>query len=181
MACAPSENSDQPGHPPSLIRVFAVCMKKSWILSYPLSAQCRLWSDWVDAQADLSLRWANRSVCWFCHEVAHLEEALTIKKSNNELQVLCRKHHTQKHMRRPGIEPGSQEWESCMIPLHQRRFVVVHMLLSLFKMIARLCCSYCTDSPKAGWRSKARSPCAPMRVRIQKYQNPKTNKNNIDS
>ena len=24
-------------------------------------------------------------------------------------------------MRRPGIEPGSQEWESCMIPLHQRR------------------------------------------------------------
>lgn len=25
-------------------------------------------------------------------------------------------------MRRPGIEPGSQEWESCMIPLHQRRF-----------------------------------------------------------
>ena len=26
-------------------------------------------------------------------------------------------------LRRPGIEPGSQEWESCMIPLHQRRFV----------------------------------------------------------
>ena len=24
MACAPSENSNQPGHPPSLIRVFAV-------------------------------------------------------------------------------------------------------------------------------------------------------------
>ena len=30
MACAPSEDSDQPGHPPSLIRVFAVRMKKSW-------------------------------------------------------------------------------------------------------------------------------------------------------
>ena len=26
-----------------------------------------------------------------------------------------------KNVRRPGIEPGSQEWESCMIPLHQRR------------------------------------------------------------
>ena len=26
-----------------------------------------------------------------------------------------------KIVRRPGIEPGSQEWESCMIPLHQRR------------------------------------------------------------
>ena len=53
--CAPSEDSDQPGHPPSLIRVFAVRMKKAWVLSYPLSAQRRLWSDWADAQADLSL------------------------------------------------------------------------------------------------------------------------------
>ena len=57
--CAPSEDSDQPGHPPSLIRVFAVRMKKPWVLSYPLSAQRRLWSNWVDAQADLSLRWAH--------------------------------------------------------------------------------------------------------------------------
>ena len=58
VACAPSEDSDQPGHPHSLIRVFAVHMKKAWILSYPLSAQQRL-SDWVDAQADLSLGWAH--------------------------------------------------------------------------------------------------------------------------
>ena len=57
--CAPSEDSDQPGHPPSLIRVFAVRMKKAWVLSYPLSAQRRLWSDWADAQPDLSLRWAH--------------------------------------------------------------------------------------------------------------------------
>ena len=34
MTCAPSEVSDQPG-PPSLIRVFAVRMKKHWTLSYP--------------------------------------------------------------------------------------------------------------------------------------------------
>ena len=57
--CAPSEDSDQPGHPPRLIRVFAVRMKKAWVLSYPLSAQRRRWSDWADAQADLSLRWAH--------------------------------------------------------------------------------------------------------------------------
>ena len=50
-----SEDSDQPGHPPSLIRVFAVRMKKAWVLSYLLSAQQRLWSDWADAQADLTL------------------------------------------------------------------------------------------------------------------------------
>ena len=72
VACAPSEDSDQPGHPPSLIRVFAVRMKKAWIVSYPLSAQRRLWSDWADAQADLSLRWAHMPLCWFCHEVAQL-------------------------------------------------------------------------------------------------------------
>lgn len=37
-----------------------------------------------------------------------------------------------KYVRRPGIEPGSQEWESCMIPLHQRRpcyLAVEHGLL----------------------------------------------------
>ena len=39
--------------------VFAVRMKKAWVLSYPLSAQRRLWSDWVDAQADPSLCWAH--------------------------------------------------------------------------------------------------------------------------
>ena len=51
--------TDQPGHPPSLIRVFDVRMKKAWVLSYQLSAERRLWSDWGDAQADLSLRLAH--------------------------------------------------------------------------------------------------------------------------
>ena len=77
--CAPSEDSDQPGHPPSLTRVFAVRMKKAWVFSYSLSSQRRLWSEWADAQADLSLRpgWSEsslgaRSLCWFCHVAAHL-------------------------------------------------------------------------------------------------------------
>ena len=50
--------------------VFAICMKKPWVLSYPMSAQRRFWSDWVDAQTDLSLRWAHRPHCWFCHAAA---------------------------------------------------------------------------------------------------------------
>ena len=65
MICAPSEDSDQPGHPPGLIRVSAVRMKQNWVLSYPLSAQRRLRSDWANAQADLSLRLAQTSFCWF--------------------------------------------------------------------------------------------------------------------
>ena len=72
MACAPSEDSDQAGHPPSLTRVFAVRMKKAWVLSYPLSAQRRLWSDWVDAQAELSLRWA------YCHFVGFVMRRLVL-------------------------------------------------------------------------------------------------------
>ena len=69
--CVPSEDSDQPGHPPSLIRVFAVRMRKAWVLSYPLRAQQWLWSDWADAQSDLSLRWAQ-SLCWFCQVAAQI-------------------------------------------------------------------------------------------------------------
>ena len=71
MTCAPSEDSDQPVHPPSLtslIRVFAVRLKKALVLSYPLSARRRL----ISLGADLSLRWAHRSFCWFCHETAHV-------------------------------------------------------------------------------------------------------------
>ena len=37
MTHAPSKDSDQPGHSPSLIRVFVVRMH--WVLSYPLGAQ----------------------------------------------------------------------------------------------------------------------------------------------
>ena len=48
------EDSDQPGHPPSLIRAFAVRMKKAWVLSDPLNILYSLWSDWANAQADLS-------------------------------------------------------------------------------------------------------------------------------
>ena len=98
MACAPSEDSDQPGHPPSLIsedsdqpghlpsliRVFAVCIKKAWVLSYPLSAQWRLWSDWADAQADLSLRWAYMPICWFCHNAAQSLAMPTRKSSRGK-------------------------------------------------------------------------------------------------
>ena len=74
--CAPGEDSDQPGHPP---RVFAVRMKKAWVLSYPLSAQRRLCSDWADAQADLSLRWAHT------HSVGFVMSRLTCICMHNRI------------------------------------------------------------------------------------------------
>ena len=30
----------------------------------------------MDAQADLSLRWAHRSFCWFCHAACHFDGVL---------------------------------------------------------------------------------------------------------
>ena len=75
MTRAPSEDSDQPGHLPSLIRVFAVrsigsSISPVWSESFlsawrnigPLTtywAHSEDWSDWADSQADLSLRWAH--------------------------------------------------------------------------------------------------------------------------
>ena len=37
-----------------------------------LHADSEEWSDWADAQADLSLRWAHMLFCWFCHEMAQI-------------------------------------------------------------------------------------------------------------
>ena len=62
-------------HPPSLIRVFAVRMKKAWVLSYPLSAQRRLWSDWADAQADQSSLFAWRKLGSLATHWAHSEDS----------------------------------------------------------------------------------------------------------
>ena len=40
-------------------KIYYVCMKKRWALSVLLSAQRRLWSDWVYDQADQSLHWTH--------------------------------------------------------------------------------------------------------------------------
>ena len=52
--------------------VFAVCLMGSWGPNVSSYVQWRLWSDWVDAQADLSLRWVHMPFCWFCHEAAQI-------------------------------------------------------------------------------------------------------------
>ena len=66
MICAPSKDSDQPGHPPSLI---SLCCLPGESLGPKLPIKR---TDWAYAQADLSLRWAHMSLCWFCHEAAQI-------------------------------------------------------------------------------------------------------------
>ena len=63
MTWAPSEDSDQSGHPPSLISVVTVPSKDdSQGQKASSCGQRSLWSDWADSQADLSLCWAQMSV-----------------------------------------------------------------------------------------------------------------------
>ena len=49
------DDSEQPRWSICLVRVFICLTKNDFALSYPLSAQQRVWSDWADAQADPSL------------------------------------------------------------------------------------------------------------------------------
>ena len=50
MVCVPSKDSDQPGHLPSLIRVFTVHSVGSWAPNVSSCGQQILWSDWVDGR-----------------------------------------------------------------------------------------------------------------------------------
>ena len=61
--CTPSEDSDQPGHPSSLIRVFAVHSVGSWGPNVSSCGHERLWSDWANALG-------AHPFCWFWQEAA---------------------------------------------------------------------------------------------------------------
>ena len=89
---APSEDSDQPGHAPSLIRVFAVRMKKAWALSYPLNAsedsgQTGGCPDWSESSL------GAQSLCWFCHVAVHFSlELLGYTPTTSALETTTRMH-----------------------------------------------------------------------------------------
>ena len=57
-----------------------------WVAKDPsfLHVDSEEWSDWADALVDLSLCWAHRPFCWFCHEVAQI----TLGESSFAAQTL---------------------------------------------------------------------------------------------
>ena len=57
-------------------------------------------------------------------------------------------------MRRPGIEPGAQEWESCMLPLHQRREATSLGKLKYYKRKSYI---YVVAAPKSKLRTAVHS------------------------
>ena len=114
--CVPSKDLHLPGHLPSLIR-----MKKAWVLSYPLSAQRRGWSDWADAQVDLSLRWAHsyfvgfvmswlKLCCWFKGRSysSHLLNELHPEKNCLTMSLTTDEPRHKKTCLR-GFQPGKTE------------------------------------------------------------------------
>ena len=67
-------NSDQPGHPPSLISLrWAV---NEWPNTQAFFMRTADWLDWAGAQADTSLPWEYISFCWFCHEEATVDSRI---------------------------------------------------------------------------------------------------------
>ena len=89
MTSSRSEYSDKPGHPPYLIPVITVRMKKPWVLIATHWAHSEDWSDWMDAQFDLSLRWVHRSFCLFCHASAQMVLMYTAIFSFSNTDKLC--------------------------------------------------------------------------------------------
>ena len=79
MACEPTEDSDQPGHPPSLIRVFVVCSLGSLGPKLSSCRKRRLWSDWADAQAYFADQAGRmpRLIWVFAGRTCHFEVAQT--------------------------------------------------------------------------------------------------------
>ena len=61
MARALGEDSDKPGYPPGLIRVFALRSVGSYFMRR------------AKTLIRLSLRWAHMPFCWFCHLAAHID------------------------------------------------------------------------------------------------------------
>ena len=70
--CVTSKDSDQPVHPLSMARILVYPSLDNPEAVEGTCDQRRLWSDCVDAQADLSPRWLHKSYCRFCRSLAHL-------------------------------------------------------------------------------------------------------------
>ena len=78
LSMRPAKTRISPGIRP-VCSVFAVRMKKAWVLSYPLSTQRGLRSEWTDAQADLSLRWAHsHNVVFFVRRLICVCSSVTV-------------------------------------------------------------------------------------------------------
>ena len=90
--------------------VFAVHMKEAWVLSYPLSAQQRLWSDW----ADQSLRWAHSHFVGFV-----MRRLIFLHRNSNKIQV-------SKLFGMKLLITDEMEWITTVIYFVQKSLLCIH-------------------------------------------------------
>ena len=78
--CAPSEDSDQPGHPPSLIKVFAVRSMGNLRaqIFFMRTAKSLIRLGGCPGWSESSL--GAHSLCWFCHVAAHISQITSNEK-----------------------------------------------------------------------------------------------------
>ena len=53
------------------------------------------------------------------------DESAQTLRPNSSTEGRPQVQHASKKMRTPGIEPGAQAWEACMLPLHYERLLIL--------------------------------------------------------
>ena len=116
MTCAPSKDSDQPGHPPSLIRVHCPLEET---LGPQLPIKCNSeYSDQAWRMPRLQtgqmlrlicLRWVHMPFCWFCHEAAQMNR---IKQIITPIVLVKSDAIVWPHI------PGAQQLSECYLFFH---------------------------------------------------------------
>ena len=96
MSVSPAKTQIRLGIRPVWSESSLVRMKQHWVISFPLSAQRRLWSDWADAQADLSLRWTHTHFVGFVMSRLLYKTIMKIQSCNLEITFNNRHHQSQK-------------------------------------------------------------------------------------
>ena len=96
-----------------------VCSESSlgaqWVANIQsfLHADGEDWSDWADAETDLSLRWAHMPFCWFCREAVYLSKVADWKfyqvglnfpyEPKNPLLITCTLSSTKTCLTKPCV------------------------------------------------------------------------------
>ena len=92
MTCAPVKTQISLGIRP----VWSESLLSTWRNIGSLTTywvQSEHWSDWADAQVDLSLCWVHMSFYWFCHAAAHIYlkiNSCTVVRIKSSLHTLSR-------------------------------------------------------------------------------------------
>ena len=145
--------------------IFAVCMKKAWVLSYPLSAQRRLWPDWADAQADLSLCWEHTHFVGFVmSRLNYIDDcffflsskflSVVVGSETRECWSQVNDNKQNRHYTMPDPSRGNSQGTSVSCPFDQQQ----NMLWPTIEYFIKTCLFCCHDQQQNADTSNNRMP-----------------------